>query len=116
MWPDGNASLARLLVAKLIPEAAPGANAQNIATANFDYSLLDREAGDVRLRRNATVIHTENTDTGVSVTYASSGNIHRVTATHSVLACYHSIILICALLSLPRKKTRSSIKSRCRSY
>ena len=92
MWPDGNASLARLLVAKLIPEAAPGANAQNIATANFDYSLLDREANDVRLRRNATVIHTENTDTGVSVTYASSGNIHRVTATHSVLACYHSII------------------------
>ena len=92
MWPDGNASLARLLVAKLIPEAAPGANAQNIATANFDYSLLDRESGDVRLRRNATVIHTENTDTGVSVTYASSGNIHRVTATHSVLACYHSII------------------------
>jgi spermidine dehydrogenase len=92
MWPDGNASLARLLVAKLIPEAAPGANAQNIATANFDYSLLDREASDVRLRRNATVIHTENTDTGVSVTYASSGNIHRVTATHSVLACYHSII------------------------
>ena len=92
MWPDGNASLARLLVAKLIPEAAPGAKAQNIATANFDYSLLDREAGDVRLRRSATVIHTENTDTGVSVTYASSGNIHRVTATHSVLACYHSII------------------------
>ena len=92
MWPDGNASLARLLVAKLIPEAAPGANAQNIATANFDYSLLDRESGDVRLRRNATVIHTENTETGVSVTYASSGNIHRVTATHSVLACYHSII------------------------
>ena len=92
MWPDGNASLARLLVAKLIPEAAPGANAQNIATADFDYSLLDREAGDVRLRRNATVIHAGNTDTGVSVTYASSGNIHRVTATHSLLACYHSII------------------------
>ena len=92
MWPDGNASLARLLVAKLIPEAAPGANAQNIATAKFDYSLLDREAGDVRLRRNATVIHTENTDTGVSVTYASADSIHRVTATHSVLACYHSII------------------------
>ena len=92
MWPDGNASLARLLVAKLIPEVAPEADAQNIAAATFDYSLLDRASKDVRLRLNATVINTENTETGVSVTYASSGRLHRVTAKHSVLACYHSII------------------------
>ena len=92
MWPDGNASLARLLVAKLIPEVAPEADAQNIATATFDYSLLDRASKDVRLRLNATVINTENTETGVSVTYASTGRLHRVTAKHSVLACYHSII------------------------
>ncbi|MGB2360648.1 MAG: FAD-dependent oxidoreductase, partial [Luminiphilus sp.] len=92
MWPDGNASLARLLVAKLIPEVAPEADALNIAAANFDYSLLDQSANNVRLRLNATVVNTENTETGVSVTYASSGKIHRVTAKHSVLACYHSII------------------------
>lgn len=92
MWPDGNASLARLLVAKLIPEVAPEADALNIATAKFDYSLLDQSANNVRLRLNATVVNTENTETGVSVTYASSGKIHRVTAKHSVLACYHSII------------------------
>ena len=92
MWPDGNASLARLLVAKLIPEVAPEADALNIAAANFDYSQLDQSANNVRLRLNATVVNTENTETGVSVTYASSGKIHRVTAKHSVLACYHSII------------------------
>ena len=92
MWPDGNASLARLLVAKLIPEVAPQADALNIATATFDYSRLDQSANNVRLRLNATVVNTENIETGVSVTYASSGKIHRVTAKHSVLACYHSII------------------------
>lgn len=92
MWPDGNASLARLLVAKLIPQVAPEADALNIAAANFDYSGLDQSANNVRLRLNATVVNTENTETGVSVTYASSGKIHRVTAKHSVLACYHSII------------------------
>lgn len=72
MWPDGNASLARLLVAALIPEVAPEADALNIAAANFDYSLLDQSANNVRLRLNATVVNTENTETGVSVTYASS--------------------------------------------
>ncbi len=92
MWPDGNASLARLLVAKLIPEVAPEADALNIAAATFDYSRLDQSANNVRLRLNATVVNTENTETGVSVTYASSGKIRRVTARHSVLACYHSII------------------------
>ena len=92
MWPDGNASLARLLVAKLIPEVAPEAGALNIAAASFDYSRLDQSANNVRLRLNATVVNTENTETGVSVTYASSGKIRRVTARHSVLACYHSII------------------------
>ena len=92
MWPDGNASLARLLVATLIPEVSPEADALNIAAATFDYSRLDQSANNVRLRLNATVVNTENTETGVSVTYASSGKIRRVTARHSVLACYHSII------------------------
>ena len=53
---------------------------------------MDQSANNVRLRLNATVVNTENTETGVSVTYASSGKIRRVTARHSVLACYHSII------------------------
>ena len=104
MWPDGNASLARLLVAKLIHEVAPEADALNIAAATFDYSRLDQNASNVRLRLNATVVNTENTETGVSVTYASSGKIYRVTAKHSVLACYHSIIPhLCPSLSETQK-------------
>jgi spermidine dehydrogenase len=93
MWPDGNASLARLMVAKLMPHSAPDVTADNVAIARFDYSALDQKGADVRLRLNSTVIGVENTDEGVSVTYASpSGALKKVSARHSVLACYHSII------------------------
>jgi len=93
MWPDGNASLARLMVAKLIPHSAPDVTADNVAIARFDYSALDRKNANVRLRLNSTVIGVANTDRGVSVTYASSEDgLKQVSARHSVLACYHSII------------------------
>jgi spermidine dehydrogenase len=93
MWPDGNASLVRLMAAKLVPQSAPNATAENVAMTQFDYSALDRENTNVRLRLNSTVIGVENIDQGVSVTYASSeGELKQVSARHSVLACYHSII------------------------
>src|SRR5205814_2789500 len=40
-YPDGNASIARLLVRSLVPAAMPGANAEDIVTAVADYSRLD---------------------------------------------------------------------------
>ena len=93
MWPDGNASLARLMVAKLIAHSAPDVTADNVAIARFDYSALDRKNANVRLRLNSTVIGVDNTDWGVSVNYASSEDgLKQVSARHSVLACYHSII------------------------
>ena len=93
MWPDGNASLVRLMVAKLVPQSAPNATAENVAMTQFDYSALDRENANVRLRLNSTVIGVDNIDQGVSVTYASSeGELKQVSARHSVLACYHSVI------------------------
>ena len=93
MWPDGNASLVRLMVAKLVPQSAPNATAENVAMTQFDYSALDRENANVRLRLNSTVIGVDNIDKGVSVTYASpEGELKQVSARHSVLACYHSII------------------------
>ena len=93
MWPDGNASLVRLIVAKLVPQSAPNATAENVAMTQFDYSALDREKANVRLRLNSTVVGVDNIDQGVSVTYASSaGELKQVSARHSVLACYHSVI------------------------
>ena len=75
MWPDGNASLARLQVAKLIPGVAPGTTADNVALATFDYRALDRPEARVRLRLNATVVNATDTDDGVKVSYVNGGEV-----------------------------------------
>ena len=62
-FPDGNASIARLLVRKLIPGAAPGSTMEDIVTARFDYSKLDRPDNMVRIRLNSTVVRARNTGT-----------------------------------------------------
>ncbi len=41
-FPDGNASIARLLVRKLLPDVIPGNSASDVVTAGADYSKLDR--------------------------------------------------------------------------
>lgn len=105
MWPDGNASLARLQVAKLIPGVAPGTRADNVAVARFRYAALDQAESRVRLRLNSTVINTRNTDDGVAVTYLSDGAALRVSARHCVLACYHSMIPhLCPTLPTPQRE------------
>jgi spermidine dehydrogenase len=92
MFPDGNASIARLLVRSLIPAVAPAANAQNIAIARFDYAQLDRPDSPVRLRLESTAVRVANDDGEVAVTYVRDGSAVRVRARHAVLACYHAII------------------------
>ena len=49
-FPDGNASIARLLVRDLIPDAVPGNTAEDVVTARIDYSRLDRPGSPVRIR------------------------------------------------------------------
>ena len=92
MFPDGNASIARLLVRALIPAVAPDADASNLALAQFDYSKLDEAGTPVRLRLESTVINTANQNGGTRVTYVNDGQVLRVNAKHTVLACYHAII------------------------
>src|SRR6184192_4536230 len=41
-FPDGNASIARLLVRKLIPKAIPGRSATDVVMARANYSKLDK--------------------------------------------------------------------------
>ena len=44
MLPDGNASVARLLVHKLIPDVAPAMKGlEDVAVAQFNYTALDLE-------------------------------------------------------------------------
>ena len=49
-FPDGNASLARLLVRSLLPDAAPGHTMEDVVLAPFDYGKLDRDGQNVRIR------------------------------------------------------------------
>ncbi len=95
MFPDGNSSIARLLVRSLIPASFPDmaadADPHSVVTARLDYSALDAPASPVRLRLNSTAVHVAN-DAGVAVDYVQDGELRRVRAQQSVLACYHAIV------------------------
>ncbi len=92
-FPDGNASIARLLVRKLIPAVAPGRDMNDIVQARFDYSKLDVAGSPVRLRLNSTAVRVENRAGKVDVGYLDkAGKLHRVQARHTVMACYNMMI------------------------
>ena len=55
-FPDGNASLARLLVRALVPHVAPGHTMDDIVLAPFDYDALDRRGQDTRIRLDSTCV------------------------------------------------------------
>jgi len=107
-FPDGNASVARLLVRKLIPAVASGSTMEDVVTAKFDYSKLDLAAASVRLRLNSTVTNVEHDGAAdkaekVLLTYVRNGQACRVQAKHAVLACYNALIpAICP--ELPEKQ------------
>ncbi|MFQ5548885.1 MAG: NAD(P)-binding protein [Woeseia sp.] len=95
-FPDGNASVARLLVRYMIPASAPGDDMEDIVTARFDYRKLDDPQSAVRIRLNSTAVRVRHIDdkirNPVRVTYVREGEARRVTAGQVVMACYHSII------------------------
>jgi spermidine dehydrogenase len=93
MFPDGNASVARLFVRKLIPAVAPGNTMQDLITARFDYSQLDREGSAVRLRLNSTAVNVVNHgQDAVDVAYVSGGREFKVRGRHCILAGYNSMV------------------------
>ncbi len=91
-FPDGNASLARLLVRDLIPQVAPGKGMEDIVLAQFDYSQLDQAAHPVRIRLNSTAVSVRNVEGGVNVGYSRGGQLAQVRAKHCVMACYNMMI------------------------
>ena len=56
-FPDGNATIARLLVRSLVPEVAPGNTLDDVVTARFDYGALDSSDSAARVRLNSTVVN-----------------------------------------------------------
>ena len=93
IYPDGNASVARLLVRHLIPEVAAGHTEENIVTSIFDYTQLDREGAPVRLRLNSTAVNVRNRDDGlVDASYVVAGKAQTVRAKHCILAGYGGMV------------------------
>jgi spermidine dehydrogenase len=97
-FPDGNATIARLLVNRLVPAAAPGAHDMNsIVTAQFDYSKLDGADAPVRIRLNSTaVLVRHDGEVGkarrVDVVYIKDGKACHVRGKNVILACFNNIV------------------------
>jgi spermidine dehydrogenase len=112
-FPDGNASVARLLVRSLIPDAVPGTTMEDVVTAKADYSKLDRDGAAVRIRLNSTVVRVRHTNSSaasreVQVSYVRGGKAYAITGKNCVLACYNGMIpYICPELPDTQKEALS---------
>ncbi len=96
-FPDGNASIARLLVRALIPAAMPGRTAADVVTARADYAQLDRPENAVRIRLSSIVVGVRNLGgaekaQGVELVYDRLGALTRVRARAAIMACYNMMI------------------------
>ena len=96
-FPDGNASVARLLVRALMPEVVPGTTAQDSVLAKVQYAKLDRAGSAVRIRLGSTVArvrHVGAADTAkeVEVAYGRDKKVYAVRAKSVVLACWNGMI------------------------
>jgi spermidine dehydrogenase len=96
-FPDGNATIARLLVRDLIPSAMPGTGVENVVTAKADYAALDRKGAPVRIRLSSIVVGARNIGgpdgaRGVEIAYTRDGHVFRVHAVNCVLACWNMMI------------------------
>ncbi|MBS0612797.1 MAG: NAD(P)-binding protein [Proteobacteria bacterium] len=116
-FPDGNASIARALVRRLVPAAIAGTGIEDLVTARADYARLDQRGAPVRIRLSSTATRVAHLDPakparGVEISYVRAGGAERVQGRHCVLACWNRVIpFICpelpetqrAALSAPSK-------------
>jgi len=96
-FPDGNASVARLLVRALVPGSLPGDTMEDVVTSRADYTRLDREGAPVRIRLDCTVVRARHVGEvasaqEVEIAYVTSGKLRSVRAKTCVLACYNTMI------------------------
>ena len=96
-FPDGNASISRLLVRKLIPEAIPGNSVTDVVLARANYADLDQDSSAVRIRLNSTAVRVKHqgdpaNSKAVEVAYARGGKVYTVRGANCILACWHVVI------------------------
>jgi len=118
-FPDGNASVARALVRRLIPSAIPGSTIEDLVTAKANYRELDRDDAPVRIRLNSIVVgvHHDSADIArsqsVRVAYHRDGRVLEIRARQCILACYSAIIpyLVPELPSAQKAAMHEAVKT-----
>ena len=96
-FPDGNASIARMLVRSLVPGSMAGTTAEDSVIAKVDYSKLDHPDSRVRIRLSSTVVaakHIGNPATAkeVEVIYGRDKKAYSVRAKGVVMANWNMTI------------------------
>jgi spermidine dehydrogenase len=95
-FPDGNASIARMLVRELIPGSLAGHSMEDAVTAGANYSRLDHPDESVRIRLNSTVVRVQHVgapaNRDVQIAYMRGGKLQTVQTKACVLACYNVMI------------------------
>src|SRR5580693_4295510 len=113
-FPDGNATIARLLLRSLIPQAVPANSATDVVTSRANYAKLDEESSPVRIRLSSTAVRVKHlgdaaTAKQVEVSYVRGGKLYTAKAKNSVLACWHVVIpYICDELPSKQKDALAS--------
>ena len=104
-WPDGNASLMRLIVSKLIPAAVPDVdgdrpNQETVVKATVDYGQLDQPDNAVRIRMKSFVYEVKPGNPQAAprsagrlaeIEYLNAGTGYRVQGRHVVMACWNRV-------------------------
>ena len=109
-FPDGCATIPRLLVRAMIPASTPGNTMEDIVTAPVDYAQLDEESSPVRIRLNSMVVRARHLGDPrnakeVEVTYVQGGKPRRVRGSACVLACWNTVIpYLCPEMPEEQKK------------
>jgi spermidine dehydrogenase len=96
-FPDGNASIARLLVRSLVPSSIPGGTTEDIVTATTDYRQLDRPGAPVRIRLSSIAVCVRNVGEPGSareaeVIYSRGDALAAARGKAVVLACWNMMI------------------------
>ncbi len=96
-FPDGNATIARLLMRSLIKDAMPGHTAEDSVLANSDYSRLDRSDSQVRIRLGSTCLRARHVGDPaaakeVEVVYGREKQMYSVRAKSVILGCWNMMI------------------------
>ncbi|MGC2328469.1 MAG: hypothetical protein WA604_17275 [Candidatus Sulfotelmatobacter sp.] len=113
-FPDGNASIARLLVRKLMPAAIPGSFWTDVVLTKANYAKLDESGSSVRIRLNSTAVRVKHVGDAtrakeVEVAYARGNKVYTAKAKNAVLACWHVVIpYICEDLPDRQKQALAS--------